>query len=138
MTRNEVVEHLVLQEQTIGRAIAEGKVSVIEDLLAEEFVGTTPEGKVLTKKEVVISLFSPAYDIERLENTDIDVRLYGHAAVVVARGVVQGRYNGQDASGQFRYTRVWVQRDGRWYVVAAHSSMLPPPTMLAPVRGQHH
>jgi len=128
MTRNEVVAHLVLQEQTIGRAIAEGNVSVVEDLLAEEFVGTTPEGTVLTKKEVVTSLFSPAYEIESLENTDIDVRIYGDAAVVVARGIVRGRYNGQDASGQFRYTRVWAQRDGRWYAVAAHSSMLPSPT----------
>jgi hypothetical protein len=126
MTRNEVVAHLVLQEQTIGRAIAEGNVSVVEDLLAEDFVGTTPEGTVLTREEVVVSLFSPAYDIESLDNTDIDVRVYGEAAVVVGRGIVRGRYNGQDASGQFRYTRVWAQRGGRWYAVAAHSSMLPP------------
>jgi ketosteroid isomerase-like protein len=83
---------------------------------------------VLTKQEVIFSLFSPAYDIDSFENTDIDVRVYGDAAVVVARGIVGGRYNGQDASGQFRYTRVWAQRGGRWYAVAAHSSMLPPPT----------
>ena len=126
MADHEVVARLASQEQRIGRAIAEGNVSVVEDLSAAEFVGTTPEGVVLTKQEVISSLFSPAYDIESFENTDIDVRVYGNAAVVVARGIVRGRYNGQDASGEFRYTRVWAQREERWYAVAAHLSMLPP------------
>jgi Domain of unknown function (DUF4440) len=128
MADDETVAQLARQEQRIGRAIAEGNVSVLEDLLAAEFVGTTPDGTVLTKQEVIVSLFSAAYDIDSFENTDIDVRLYGDAAVVVARGVVRGRYMGQDASGQFRYTRVWAQRGGRWYAVAAHSSMLPTTT----------
>ena len=128
MADNEVVAHLSSQEQRIGRAIAEGNVSVIEDLLAAEFVSTTPEGVVLTKQEVISSLFSTTYEIDSFENTDIDVRVYGNAAVVVARGMVRGRYNGRDANGEFRYTRVWAQRGGRWYAVAAHSSMLPPPS----------
>jgi hypothetical protein len=128
MTNKETVAELVMQEQRIGRAIAEGNVAVVDDLLAEEFVGTTPEGIVLTKKNVISTLFSPAYDIEVFENTDIDVRVYGNAAVVVARGIVRGRYNGQDANGQFRYTRVWTRQEGRWHAVAAHSSMLPAPT----------
>ena len=71
------------------------------------------------------SLFSPAYEIEVFENSDFDIRVYGDTAVVIARGTVRGRYSGQDASGQFRYTRVWTRRGGRWYAVAAHSSMLP-------------
>src|SRR5262245_9224460 len=127
MADDEAEAHLALQERHFGRAIAEGNASVVDDLLAADFVGTTPDGIVLTKQAVLFELFSPAYDIDSFENTDIDVRVYGDAAVVVARGIVRGRYKGQDASGQFRYTRVWVQRGGRWYAVAAHSSMLPPP-----------
>jgi hypothetical protein len=126
MADHQTVSQLVRHEQHIGRAIAEGNPSVLDDLLAAEFIATTPDGTVLTKQDVIVSLFSPAYEIESFENTDIDVRLYGDAAVVVARGIVRGRYSGQDASGQFRYTRVWAQRDGRWSAVAAHSSMLPP------------
>ena len=70
------------------------------DLFAEDFVGTTPDGTVVTKRDVVATLFSPAYDIDEFENTDIQVRAYGDAAVVVARGIVRGRYQGKDASGQ--------------------------------------
>ena len=125
---NALVSQLVLNEQQIGTAIAKRNATVIEDLFAEDFVGTTPDGAVDTKRDVVATLFSPAYDIDEFENADIQVRVYGDAAVVVARGIVRGRYQGKDASGQFRYTRVWVRQDRGWYVVAAHSSMLPPDT----------
>jgi len=60
------------------------------------------------------------------EGDVVEVRDLSNA--VVARGMVRGRYNGRDANGEFRYTRVWAQRGGRWYAVAAHSSMLPPPS----------
>jgi uncharacterized protein (TIGR02246 family) len=120
-----LISQLVLNEQQIGSAIAKRSATAIEELFAEDFVGTTPDGTVLTKRDVVGTLFSPAYDIDEFENTDIQVRVFGDAAVVVARGIVRGRYQGKDASGQFRYTRVWVRRDRRWYAVAAHSSMLP-------------
>jgi uncharacterized protein (TIGR02246 family) len=123
---NALVSQLVLNEERIGRAIAKRDEAVLDDLFAEDFVGTTPDGTVLTKRDVIASLFSPAYDIDEFNNVDIQVRMYGDAAVVVARGVVRGRYQGKDASGQFRYTRVWVRQGRQWSVVAAHSSMLPP------------
>jgi ketosteroid isomerase-like protein len=121
-----IAEQIVADEQRIGRAISAGDATVVDALLADDFVGTTANGMVLTKQEVIESLFSPAYDIEAFENTDIDVRLHGDTAIVVARGIVRGRYNGENANGQFRYTRVWTRRHGRWLAVAAHSSMLPP------------
>src|SRR3954462_13787424 len=46
----------------------------------------TPDGTVLNKRDVIENLFSPAYEIDDFENTDIDVRVFGMAAVVVARG----------------------------------------------------
>lgn len=130
LNQNAVVVQLVCDERRIGRAIAEGDVRVLDELLADDFVGTTPDGTVLAKADVIGTLFSPAYDIDTFENADIDVRVHGDAAVVIARGIVQGRYNGQDASGQFRYTRVWTLQGERWRAVAAHSSMLPAKTAL--------
>jgi ketosteroid isomerase-like protein len=122
--QHSLAEELVTNEQRIGRAIATGDPSVLEALLAPDFVGTTPTGTVLGKPAVLDSLFSPAYDIETFENADIEVRFFGDVAVVLGRGVVRGKYNGHDASGQFRYTRVWTRLHGQWQAVAAHSSML--------------
>jgi ketosteroid isomerase-like protein len=62
--------------------------------------------------------------MESLVNDDIQVRIYGNVAVVTARGTARGRYKGQDASGQFRYIRVWIKREGRWQAIAAQSTMI--------------
>jgi hypothetical protein len=86
---NALVSQLVQNEQRIGRAISKRDVTVLEELVAEDFVGTTPDGTVLTKRDVVATLFLPAYEIDEFENTDVQVRAYGHAAVVVGRGVVR-------------------------------------------------
>jgi hypothetical protein len=47
-------------------------------------------------------------------NEDIRVRVFGDVAVATACGMAKGRYKGQDPSGQFRYTRIWVKRNGQW------------------------
>ena len=38
------------------------------------------------------------------------VRLYGDTAIVTARADVKGHQLGEDFSGPYRYTRVWVRR----------------------------
>jgi uncharacterized RmlC-like cupin family protein len=41
---------------------------------------------------------------------------------VTGRARIRGRSEGQDVSGEYRYTRVYVKRDGRWQIVASHFS----------------
>lgn len=81
--------------------------------------------QVLTKNEDLAALTSPEYDLESLVNDEIQVRVFGDVALATARGTAKGRYQGQDASGQFRYLRVWIKRRGRWQAVAAQSTNIP-------------
>jgi hypothetical protein len=37
-----------------------------------------------------------------------------------------GQYKGKDISGQYRWTDVFVKRQGRWQVVATHASQIVP------------
>src|SRR5262245_60080639 len=80
--------------------------------MADDFIATVPPGKVINKAEVIAQVTSPDLEMESLVNDDIHVRVYGDVAVVTARGVARGRYKGRDASGQFRYTRVWIKQKG--------------------------
>jgi hypothetical protein len=45
--------------------------------------------------------------------------------MVRARYRQQATVAGQDRSGAFLLTDVWVRRDGRWQVVTRHSSHVP-------------
>jgi ketosteroid isomerase-like protein len=59
---------------------------------------------------------------------ELKVRVFGNAAVVTGRDTLKGaQYKGKDLSGQYRFTDVFVQRDGRWQAVASHSSKIAAP-----------
>ena len=51
------------------------------------------------------------------------VRLYGNTAVVTARAEVRGRDLGEEFNGPYRYTRVWVKRNGRWQTVSYQATV---------------
>ena len=53
-----------------------------------------------------------------------DVRVYGDAAVVNVWYWQDAAVRGQDWSGNFLMTDVWIKRDDRWQVVARHASWL--------------
>jgi len=52
----------------------------------------------------------------------IMVRIYGAMAVVNALFNQKATFDGQDWSGDFLITDVWVKRDSGWQVVARHAS----------------
>lgn len=118
-------QELIHMEREFGEALTRGDKATLDRLMAEDFLAINPVGRELTKAQVLFEITSPDYEIESLRNEDIRVRVFGDAAVATALGTVKGRYKGQDASGQFRYTRVWVKRQGRWQAVAAQSTLLP-------------
>jgi ketosteroid isomerase-like protein len=51
------------------------------------------------------------------------VRVYGDTAVVTARADVKGHQLGEDFSGPYRYTRVWVRRNGQWQTVSYQATV---------------
>jgi ketosteroid isomerase-like protein len=63
-----------------------------------------------------------AHDV--METHDPAIRIYGDAAVVVARGVSGGTYRGQPFHFVERVSCVFVRRDGRWSCVSTHLSEL--------------
>jgi len=118
------VQELLRLERGFGEAITRGDSAALDSLMADDFVGINPLCRVLPKKQVLAEIASPDYELESLVNEDINIRLFGDVAVATARGTAKGRYKGQDAGGQFLYTRVWARRNGVWRAVAAHATNL--------------
>ncbi len=91
--------------------------------LAEDYVAITPLGQVTTKQETISARRSGQLRYESMNVSDMVVRLYGDTAVVTARAEVKGRQLGEDFSGPYRYTRVWVRRNGRWQTVSYQATV---------------
>ena len=117
---------LIQIERDIGDANIRRDKSFFERVEADEFVFTDSGGGVTTKAEDVASLDKPVGETRLVSYvpSEMNVRVYGKTAVVT--GLVTSTYKNAERETvvRSRFTDVFVKRDGRWQLVAGHSSRL--------------
>lgn len=94
---------------------------MLEELLAPEFTFTTGHRGTLDRAEWLETTQS-RYVVEEHELEQVDVDLFGDAAVVRSRLRQLGSMDGERRDLTYLLTDVWIRRDGRWQAVARHSS----------------
>ena len=102
-------------------------VEGLERILADDWMLTHSDGRVQHKADYLDELRTSTRRNQGIGNEDVRVRRYGDTMVVTGTSVQSGISNGQPWSGRFRFTRVWVKRDGAWTMVSSHSSRITPP-----------
>ncbi|HEY0502068.1 MAG TPA: nuclear transport factor 2 family protein [Lysobacter sp.] len=101
-------------------------VEGLDRILADDWMLTHSDGRVQYKADYLDELRTSTRRNQGIGNEDVRVRRYGDTMVVTGTSVQSGISNGQPWSGRFRFTRVWVQRDGAWKMIASHSSRIAP------------
>jgi ketosteroid isomerase-like protein len=91
-----------------------------DQILAEDFLCSTPDGLLLDKAQFLKYTAAPVH-ISNLEARDVQVRIMGDFAIIHARTTFT-RQDGQCGSG--RYTDTWARRNGRWLATSAHVTRL--------------
>ena len=101
----------------------------LERHLGEEFTLTTgrPGAEVRGRAEW-LDVTQQSYAIESFEFEKLDVRVYGHVAVVASRYRQEARMGVLERSGSYLMTDVWIRRKGRWQLVCRHATALAPRT----------
>jgi hypothetical protein len=94
-----------------------------ERTLADDYVAISPLGQIITKPETIAARKSGQLRYDTIEVSDMVVRVYGNTAVVTARADVHGRDLGEEFSGPYRFTRVWVRRNGHWQTVSYQATV---------------
>jgi ketosteroid isomerase-like protein len=102
-----------------------GDAKALAPLLADDWMLTHSDGKIEYKAGYLAKLGTGTRVNTAITNEDVAVRRYGGTAVITGASVQSGIGDGKPFSGKFRFTRVWVQRDGQWLMAASHSSRLP-------------
>jgi ketosteroid isomerase-like protein len=119
----EIIRQIVEMERETKEASLRRDSEFPQRVLAEDYVAISPLGQVTTKKEALSARKSGQLRYETIDVSDMVVRLYGDTAVVTARADVKGHQLGEDFSGPYRYTRVWVRRAGRWQTVSYQATV---------------
>ena len=112
-----------LEHQWI-EAFLRGDTETLDRILADDFIFTDPEGKLLTKAEWIADITSGELTFESIHIDDLQVRMYGDAAVANGRVTVKARSKEGGFNGQYCYTDMYVKRDGRWQAVAEQATLL--------------
>ncbi len=106
---------LALNEDYI-RSVQNGDVARFEEILADDFLCSNPDGSLVDRKRFLEQTARPV-KISGLAAHDVNVRLMGDVAIVHGR-TAYTTADGRAGSG--RYTDVWARRNARWLAVSAH------------------
>jgi len=114
-------------QQELAVAWAARDRATIERVIAPDWTVTHVEGQRLTRPEVFRMMFeTDANQMEPSIVDDVDVRVFGDAAVVTGRTHARGSQAGVPYDITLRFTDVFVRRSDQWQAVASHATMIAP------------
>lgn len=103
-------------------AIVKKDVQTLDQLLAEDFSGTSADAHSYTKTMAINELKSGKFSVAEMTLDEIAVTPYGDVAVAFTSQQEKSTYDGRDTSGHTHFTDVWVKKDGQWRAVASHGT----------------
>lgn len=116
----------VLQaEAAWSRAFREGDWDTLAEMMAPEYIQIGADGRLSDRKAFLASLQGEQRRWQVAESDQLDVRLYGDAALLLGRWRGVGFNHGQAFDYQARFACLYVWREGRWLVAYEQSSEIP-------------
>ena len=113
-----VLENQWMQSQKTNNA------ELMAPLLADKFVNTGDEGKVMNKAQTLADAKATKFTLVEYENLQITV--FGDTAIATGGASEKGTdAAGKPFTAHDRFTDTWVKMpDGKWQCVATHASAL--------------
>jgi ketosteroid isomerase-like protein len=115
LAEEEKVKELV---QQWADSYARCDIAFLERYMSDDYVSTFPDGTVLDKRGEIESVKSGAVAFTEIPG-EMNVRIYGEAAVITGWSTLQAKVKGEDVSGDYRFTHVWVKRSELWQAAAS-------------------
>lgn len=122
-----VEQTLAKMEQDWVDASLKKDTAFVDRLLADDYVGIGSDGSVWTKSMQIDVLRTGELKFDSVNIDGIKVRVFGDTAVVTYGQTEKSQYQGKDTSGRTTWTDIYVKRNGKWQLVANHSSRVEEP-----------
>lgn len=119
MNQARVIEY----EEMLRSAMLSNNIELLEELLSDELIFVNHLGQWLSKEEDINVHRSKSLDIAGLEVLEQEVKLFQELAVTVTKVALNGALaTGESIGGEYSYTRVWKDVEGKLKVVSCHCS----------------
>jgi hypothetical protein len=113
-------------EEQVRKAVIKADMSVLEQYLADDFVGIGPNGVPEDKSHTIQDLKNGTVKYSAIDVTEENVRMYGNTGIYNGRGNVKMTINGQPLTADVRVTIVWVKQNGQWKRVSFQATQVQP------------
>jgi ketosteroid isomerase-like protein len=121
---DEARTELIALAHAWDRAMVTNDADAIGSFMADDWTIVGSDGGVGGRERFLALVRSGALTHDVMTSEELDVRVYGDAAVVIACGVSGGRWQGQAFRETERSSSVFVRRGGGWRCVLTHLSKL--------------
>jgi hypothetical protein len=102
-----------------GEAMTKRDIVALDRILGDDHSVISKDGSVHTKAEELANYKAGESSSELSDFEPMKVRFFGDTAVVTGGHREKSHNFGKDTSGHYRWTDVFVMRNGRWQAVAS-------------------
>jgi ketosteroid isomerase-like protein len=120
--QKETERYILESERQWAESVATGDTSAIERILADDFVGVDPKGIQYNKQQMIAETRDAPKVFVSNRLNDVKVRFFRDTAIAQGSETWE-KHSGE--RGRFVWTDTWLQRDGRWQIVAAEDLIAP-------------
>lgn len=102
-------------------ALVRRDTATLERIMARDCIFTYAlEGD--STEQFIADIGSGDLVVESMTRDNVEVRVFGHTAVLTGTDTTRWLYKGHTIEGYYRTIHVYAERDGRWQVVAIQAS----------------
>ena len=101
-------------------ALVDGDLDTLAQIVGEDLVFVNANGRVMRRPEIFSAFQAGTMAVQRIDSSDIEVRLYGSTAILAYRALTTVQDGDALIDGLTQNTCVFVHRDARWQMVSQH------------------
>lgn len=103
-------------------ALVKSDTTSLDSIFADTYVDADEHSHRSDKQDVLSVLKSGELKMESIKLSDMQVHVYGDAAVVTGSAAQAGNFKGQGLAPKIIFTDTFIKRNGKWIAVASHRS----------------
>ena len=123
----EAERYIKESESQWAESVANGDASVVERILADDFLGVDPDGNLYEKAKMIADTREAPKEFISNHLTEVKVRFFGDNTAVAQGDESWVRRTGTPLRARFVWTDTWILRNGKWQIVASEDLIAPEP-----------
>lgn len=109
-------------ERQLAAALAKNDETGLKEWLADDWKFVGSDGEVTGRDDLLAAMRSGQLKFQSYELSEVKVRIYGDAAVVIGKGAAKGHLGDEAFDEHDVFTDVFIRKDGKWRCVSSHST----------------